>query len=549
MDLLFGELPWGSSTFFCRYVVYNQALADSFPARLLPRTFLTSTISLISSAFVIVSTWESSELYGRIVRALLVARIILYFIHHPCRAWLYHQFRRCLQLNDRVSALRHLANLTATLSWRLNNAIGNLVYFLFIIGIITLMFGSTLTFALSDIKFFQQPSVSSWLESSTMIASKYAYNRTWTHSIAQSYPIFDGNQFYDRFNLCAHSTSVTPLPEHAQTAVDTFQLIFGPSLPLSALGNLSSPKCMDLVLYTTKSVMFTAVRCVLGMAAFIESTIGSLLCLDFLIPVRLSAWIALSPMSLAPDLTRLTMVMFAKFPSTVQQCIDAIVTWIHLASSSYPVQFQLHIALLLSNAIFLLNTFLTMSLLRHVVTFEEWHRRRLGEPLNDLANLRADMGMQQQAPLPPSQLDIYTELVIYDRIGHVQVDDTEKKSSEPLTPCHPSPLESSIASTSGSELPISAASTASRRRPSIPTSATPDDAPPNEFPQFPRRLSVVSRFTDEECAICKSEFDAGSSVRVIIICQHYFHADCVEEWFARASTCPLCSKNVSVEAI
>ena len=44
----------------------------------------------------------------------------------------------------------------------------------------------------------------------------------------------------------------------------------------------------------------------------------------------------------------------------------------------------------------------------------------------------------------------------------------------------------------------------------------------------------------QDCAVCLSEFADGDKVRALPNCNHGFHADCIDAWFASHSTCPLC---------
>ncbi|KAH6824744.1 hypothetical protein C2S53_010819 [Perilla frutescens var. hirtella] len=43
-----------------------------------------------------------------------------------------------------------------------------------------------------------------------------------------------------------------------------------------------------------------------------------------------------------------------------------------------------------------------------------------------------------------------------------------------------------------------------------------------------------------ECAICLSMFQEGEKVKVLPLCRHGFHSDCVDEWLRTRSSCPLC---------
>ncbi|QHO26190.1 hypothetical protein HN51_023376 [Arachis hypogaea] len=48
----------------------------------------------------------------------------------------------------------------------------------------------------------------------------------------------------------------------------------------------------------------------------------------------------------------------------------------------------------------------------------------------------------------------------------------------------------------------------------------------------------------DSCAVCMSEFVAGEEGRVLPICRHAFHSQCIDAWFGSHSSCPLCRKPV-----
>ncbi|GFQ07713.1 putative RING-H2 finger protein atl21a [Phtheirospermum japonicum] len=52
-----------------------------------------------------------------------------------------------------------------------------------------------------------------------------------------------------------------------------------------------------------------------------------------------------------------------------------------------------------------------------------------------------------------------------------------------------------------------------------------------------RRLPKTS---DGTCPICLSDFQPKETLRSIPECNHYFHADCIDEWLKLNGTCPLC---------
>ena len=45
------------------------------------------------------------------------------------------------------------------------------------------------------------------------------------------------------------------------------------------------------------------------------------------------------------------------------------------------------------------------------------------------------------------------------------------------------------------------------------------------------------------CAICLSDYKPKDAVRTIPECNHYFHADCIDEWLKLNVTCPVCRKS------
>ncbi|KAJ7952143.1 putative Ring finger protein [Quillaja saponaria] len=63
----------------------------------------------------------------------------------------------------------------------------------------------------------------------------------------------------------------------------------------------------------------------------------------------------------------------------------------------------------------------------------------------------------------------------------------------------------------------------------------------DKFPQTllgeSRRLPKASETT---CPICLSEYQPKETLRSIPECNHYFHANCVDEWLKMNPTCPVC---------
>ncbi|XP_074266270.1 RING-H2 finger protein ATL3-like [Silene latifolia] len=48
-----------------------------------------------------------------------------------------------------------------------------------------------------------------------------------------------------------------------------------------------------------------------------------------------------------------------------------------------------------------------------------------------------------------------------------------------------------------------------------------------------------------ECSVCLSEISQGEKVRVLPICNHGFHLECIDMWFKSHSTCPLCRSSLN----
>lgn len=55
-------------------------------------------------------------------------------------------------------------------------------------------------------------------------------------------------------------------------------------------------------------------------------------------------------------------------------------------------------------------------------------------------------------------------------------------------------------------------------------------------------VQYTKRTVKEHCAICLGEFKLYDRVK-INFCFHKFHADCLDEWFEKKSTCPVCNFN------
>ncbi|XP_058106261.1 RING-H2 finger protein ATL29-like [Magnolia sinica] len=48
-----------------------------------------------------------------------------------------------------------------------------------------------------------------------------------------------------------------------------------------------------------------------------------------------------------------------------------------------------------------------------------------------------------------------------------------------------------------------------------------------------------------ECAVCLSEFDENDVLRLLTVCSHVFHHDCIDLWLGSHTTCPVCRQDLN----
>ena len=90
-------------------------------------------------------------------------------------------------------------------------------------------------------------------------------------------------------------------------------------------------------------------------------------------------------------------------------------------------------------------------------------------------------------------------------------------------------------------------------RPTVPTEPWDDgDEQPSRrvsttagLPSFTYDRSVMHNVTGsgEEaatCSVCLGAFQTGETVRLLPVCLHLYHVECIDPWLDAHSTCPIC---------
>ncbi|KAL5101837.1 hypothetical protein RYX36_006164 [Vicia faba] len=53
---------------------------------------------------------------------------------------------------------------------------------------------------------------------------------------------------------------------------------------------------------------------------------------------------------------------------------------------------------------------------------------------------------------------------------------------------------------------------------------------------------------ETECCICLSAFRDGEKVKLLPVCNHCFHCECVDSWLVNRSSCPLCRASLITDS-
>ena len=56
---------------------------------------------------------------------------------------------------------------------------------------------------------------------------------------------------------------------------------------------------------------------------------------------------------------------------------------------------------------------------------------------------------------------------------------------------------------------------------------------------------VEKKLIGYECLICLDEFNQGQQI-IMIKCGHIYHKNCIDKWFLKKKTCPLCDEQLTI---
>ena len=74
------------------------------------------------------------------------------------------------------------------------------------------------------------------------------------------------------------------------------------------------------------------------------------------------------------------------------------------------------------------------------------------------------------------------------------------------------------------------------------TAATPP--PLHHLPSF---QYSSQNDVSHDCSICLEGFKEGDMCRAMQVCDHFFHAQCVDTWLVKVPSCPICRRVVRLE--
>ena len=61
----------------------------------------------------------------------------------------------------------------------------------------------------------------------------------------------------------------------------------------------------------------------------------------------------------------------------------------------------------------------------------------------------------------------------------------------------------------------------------------------------PIKIKQNDSVLSENCMICMDDYKINQFKRILPICNHYFHKKCIDKWFKKTITCPICRVKAS----
>ena len=62
----------------------------------------------------------------------------------------------------------------------------------------------------------------------------------------------------------------------------------------------------------------------------------------------------------------------------------------------------------------------------------------------------------------------------------------------------------------------------------------------NEKISLPEKIKKNDNIVHENCLICIENYKCNELKRTLPKCKHYFHKKCIDKWFKKNATCPIC---------